>query len=536
MEQLKKHDTKAYNAQKMKFVTDSKYNRSKEATAEIKEWFQFAPPGEISATDASPVRNIVLRHPDHEDKESAAKEGFAKIMLWGLGGTINPISRAVDKPILGILSKSMQAIADGPKGSMGSKFKGLLTRALSTEVDPMNIMSDTTLGIIQSSLATLFINGEFCQAPVFSITGEASTISFDAFLPQIFADLSKKVENHEQQIRNEGLMNLTDNLKSMPKTTIQKLGAIEGPKSVLSGIINTLRIMESMYDIPAMIAAGGGPILYQLYTDYLKSYRTKKTKMWRTMCDKDQPQHAWNMHSELDSMMASVGMSACDFVNVNLTLASKPESELDLEGWNDAISTSLDSALKLRGLISLTAPDMSVSRLVPASIMPQAPTAATSPAAPTKKGAATGNDKKRGGDPPVTPTTTPKGKKARPAAGLGRDVNVSNTEKGFIFIKDLTMDKSKVFPADMNRANKPCPGFVCQGWECTFSSSDCPDGVHSFTPSRIPSGELDKMARHMHTKKHAWFNKNTLSKCTNHWTVPADCVNIVGNKSGPAST
>ena len=195
---------------------------------------------------------------------------------------------------------------------------------------------------------------------------------------------------------------------------------------------------------------------------------------------------------------------------------------------------SFDSALKLRGLISLTAPDMSVSRLVPASILPRAITAAATPAAPNKK--ALTPTKKRGGNPPAAPTTTPPGKKARPAGGLGRDVNVSNTEKGFIFIKDLSMDKSKVFPADMDRAKKPCPGFVCQGWECSYSSSDCPDGLHPFTPARIPGGGLDKIARHMHTKKHAWFNKNTLSKCSTHWTVPADCVNIVGNKSGPAST
>jgi len=84
----------------------------------------------------------------------------------------------------------------------------------------------------------------------------------------------------------------------------------------------------------------------------------------------------------------------------------------------------------------------------------------------------------------------------------------------------------------MDKATKPCPGFVCQGKEYEHSGSDCPYGVHAFKCTLIPTKELNMMAKHCSKTGHAWFIKNYMIK--NEYKIPSDCEALLGNSRGPS--
>ena len=189
---------------------------------------------------------------------------------------LNFSTRKIDNPKLAIFSPSMQAIINGPRGSMASKVRNLLTTAMNVPVDSDSALAEIIMVVVQLAMATLLINGEFAQNPVASISGEANTLVFDAYLPQAFGNLTAAIQVREQTTRNEGLMGLSDNMKTKPQTTIEKLGQITGPQSIQSAIVNINRVGDAVFNIKAMEANGGAPILLQLFKGYWDRYRTKK--------------------------------------------------------------------------------------------------------------------------------------------------------------------------------------------------------------------------------------------------------------------
>ena len=153
-----------------------------------------------------------------------------------------------------IFLKAFQAIIEGPKGTMASKLKNLIATAFSSAemADIMSAYADKSIRAIQKSLTDLILNGEFSTEPILSIVGEATTLSFDSLLPQVYHDKIDKVQKLEQTLKLEGLVGLSDTQKTKPKMTIQRLGNITDHKCILSGLINLTGLAAAMFDMEQM--------------------------------------------------------------------------------------------------------------------------------------------------------------------------------------------------------------------------------------------------------------------------------------------
>ena len=476
------------------------------------------------------IQKLVLRS-DSSDKESVIQEGLSKLKLFFLCGTMDPVTGSVLEPQYPIFSKGFQAIIEGPKGTMASKLKNLISTAFSSAetADIMSAYAETSIRVIQKSLADLILNGEFSTEPVLSIAGEANTLSFDSLLPQVYHDKIDKVQKLEQTLKMEGLVGLSDTQKSKPKMTIQRLGNITDHKCILSGLINLTGLAAALFDMEQMEELQISPLIIQIAKGNLRTYRSHRTKLWIQAVSRDMPQHPWNMFAQIDASWASLGRGAHDFRNVNCCSNNKPPEELVMTAFNDAIQVYATTQQNLRTLVNLSSADKHVSHLVPAGIFQKDVIEVSAPRATSPKPPARPRDR---GAEEHAKGLSPKEKRGR-SNQSGPEV-VSNKSKGFIVLKDPAIDRNKVFPSNMEKATKPCADFVCQGKECEHSGSDCPHGVHAFKCTLVPTKELDKIAKHFKNNGHAWFIKNHMIK--NGYKIPSDCEALLGNSSGPSKS
>ena len=99
-----------------------------EISEKIRNFFcvQADKPAASGMTEA--IQKLVL-HSDSSDKESVTQEGLSKLKLFFLCGTMYPVSGSVSEPQYPIFLKGLQAIIEGPKGTMASKLKNLISTA-----------------------------------------------------------------------------------------------------------------------------------------------------------------------------------------------------------------------------------------------------------------------------------------------------------------------------------------------------------------------------------------------------------------------
>jgi len=108
------------------------------------------------------IQKLVLQS-NSSDKESVLQEGISKLKLFFLCGAMNLVSGEVTEPQYPIFSKGLQAIIEGPKGTMASKLKNIIATALSMAetADIMSAYAEISIRVIQKSLADFILNGEF---------------------------------------------------------------------------------------------------------------------------------------------------------------------------------------------------------------------------------------------------------------------------------------------------------------------------------------------------------------------------------------
>jgi hypothetical protein len=326
--------------------------------------------------------------------------------------------------------------------------------------------------------------------------------------------------------------------RTKEKTTIARLGKITGPESVQGVVINTVRVIHALVDIEAMEALEAPSVLLQIFMKHLEWMRTKKNVTWAERHDADHPQLGCNLYADLDVIWCKVSAGATDFRNLNQATSSEEIKDLIMCEYEDAVSTSIAALKHMSNLVTRSAPVVEESQIYKALVARNKPKATVTP--PTNGGGG-----KNGGGAKTPTSTTPTQNKGRgregggasttPAQGSAKKArtndDATSKDKGFIILADPTMDVGKILPSNMTKSSKPCPDFITQGLDCPHDNDNCPKGQHAFTPKGIPKDELHKMASHMNTKGHAWFNKNSMMKCKDHYKVPSD-FECVGNKNG----
>jgi hypothetical protein len=96
------------------------------AACVIKDLFQLSPQA-FAPTLASYARsNVTLHLPAEADKESEAKKGIIKLMLFHIRGDINIKATLVLNIIPAIPSKGMQVVLNQPCAACASQFADLI--------------------------------------------------------------------------------------------------------------------------------------------------------------------------------------------------------------------------------------------------------------------------------------------------------------------------------------------------------------------------------------------------------------------------
>ena len=509
--------------------------------------------GVTAAVPPTPaVPNVVVKNFDDEDKETAKSEGLMKLRLFFAGGTLND-NGTVSKVKLAIFSDSMQAVTEGTTGVMIARLGNLLKTAfIEMKRNTFDLLSQTNMVVFQKSFLTLLVNGVFSQDQVDTITtGKANTLSLDAFAPQLDDGRNKTARDTEMKLEAEAMMNFAPSQRTLAETTIQRLGVINSLQHVKTTSVNLYAAAKSICNMGAMQANGGEPLITQMLNKIVGKYREERTTTWFSKVRDHCPHHHLNVFATNDAIMASVGRFAQDFRNVNMGNAGKPEEELVLQGLQEAAMIYHEATRSLNTMIALGTPDLQVSSL--AASFPTASARSTS-----YGGGGGGGGGGRGGNKATAGANGGGGGKGSNGSGGGRggggprrdrsgesndtsnkkqrgdeEANDDSKQKGFVILKDPSMDAKSIFPPNLDRAKKACEDFVCQGRACSFGKNDCPHGNHMFRPKEWDAKELDKVADHFQANGHGWFNRTTIERSKDFWWPKPHCTKVLGNRRGP---
>jgi hypothetical protein len=92
----------------------------------IKDLFQLSPQAFAPTLASYAPSNVTLHLPAKDDKESEAKKGIVKLMLFHIHGDINIKATLVSKIIPAVPSKGMQVVLNQPHAAHASQFADLV--------------------------------------------------------------------------------------------------------------------------------------------------------------------------------------------------------------------------------------------------------------------------------------------------------------------------------------------------------------------------------------------------------------------------
>jgi hypothetical protein len=96
----------------------------------IKDLFQLSPQVFVPTLASYAQSNVMLHLPAKADKESEAKKGIVKLMLFYIRGNINIKATLVSNIIPAIPSKGMQVVLNQPRAARASQFADLVQMTL----------------------------------------------------------------------------------------------------------------------------------------------------------------------------------------------------------------------------------------------------------------------------------------------------------------------------------------------------------------------------------------------------------------------
>lgn len=483
---------------------------------------------------------IVVRSAEDDDREAIASDGIRRLQLFFLGGKI-AADGSITNAQLATVSQSYQEIARGPKTAKSTRVKSLMMTGMETygKANPLDILAKTSIHVIQDTLCTLFLMGRFATKPALTYAEQSNVVDLGAFLPQ--NSLSQSVKNakaREDKNYNETLVGLSDALKSTPSTMVEKLGSIDGMKDIVSTLVNLNSMSNSFVDVKTMTANGDPPILLQLMLEMVEFLCSSSTEEWLKVTEETNKHVPFNVYAILDAVFACFGAGADNWMNNQVALQPNPDvSTLVMDQFNTGVQMFRTYMQTLRQLVLMNATDPNYSRLVPPTL--------DKSLARTPSG---GGNKKRDEASSSTRTnndsSTKKARTTTTAGGSGGGGGNKSSRKstktgpvrenqsggsshlGWCFC--TSGDITQFVPASMGN-EAPCAHFITQGYECSYSPTDCPHGKHIRTPNKVSEGNILKFAKHLSDTGCGYFNRRSIEKFDVR--IPED-LNVLGNKDG----
>jgi hypothetical protein len=157
------------------------------AACVIKDLFQLSPQVFALTLASYALSNVTLHLPAKADKESEAKKGIVKLMLFHIRGDINIKATLVLNIIPAIPSKGMQVVLNQPHAVRASQFADLvrITLELAKQQDFTSIQStQISIRVMSKILTSHMLQGNFMTKKVTSLDLEANSVEPSAFPPQ----------------------------------------------------------------------------------------------------------------------------------------------------------------------------------------------------------------------------------------------------------------------------------------------------------------------------------------------------------------
>jgi hypothetical protein len=215
----------------------------------IKDLFQLSPQA-IAPTFASYApSNLMLHLPAKVDKESEAKKGIIKLMLFHIRGNINIKATSVSNITPADPSKGMQVVLNQPRAAHASQFADLMqmTLELAKHQDFTSIQSTQILIRIMSKiLASHMLQGNFATKKVTSLKLKANSVELLAFFPQRNKVLVKRELSSEVKATSENVMDFANSHKTNGKTVIACIGTMQSMVDFSSLCINMDTIITAI--------------------------------------------------------------------------------------------------------------------------------------------------------------------------------------------------------------------------------------------------------------------------------------------------
>jgi hypothetical protein len=177
----------------------------------------------------------MLQLPGEIDKESKAKKGIIKLMLFHTRGDININSMSITNVNLATPLKDMQLVLNQPCVARAGQFADLMkiTLDLAKQQDYTNIqLSQVSIWVMSKVLATHMLQGTFVTEKVTSLELEANSIKPSAFLPQKNASLVECKRSNEVKTMAENVMDFSDSHEMKGKTVIACIGTMTSMTNV----------------------------------------------------------------------------------------------------------------------------------------------------------------------------------------------------------------------------------------------------------------------------------------------------------------
>ena len=154
---------------------------------------------------------VVIKSPEEQEKESTAQKGKAKFALASCGGTWDFENSTVSGITYPVLSKQIDDIFDLPRSARAPELVALLQRAhrLAKEGDQLSALcTQSSIVVVQKTLAAIFLLGNFRTEPMDSTHGKASSIDRTAYMAQTNRHRAQIVMLFEERRSNETNMDV----------------------------------------------------------------------------------------------------------------------------------------------------------------------------------------------------------------------------------------------------------------------------------------------------------------------------------------
>jgi hypothetical protein len=450
---------------------------------------------------------ITVSLPGEAEKNEEAIKGIAKLRLLHIAGILDPETGSITGVTMPTTSVGMDSVIASARSARPQAYADLLRKActLAATLWPCNIRStQMSLKVIQKAVASALLGGNFATQPVNSLYNDVQSVGPMVFMPQTNAAQVETIMTSEMTFRNEMIMEVSESHRTRPKTVIARLGEMKSMESFSSTCVNMDTIISGTIN-----SEGPVPILRQVLLGFINTVNSPEWKQWYEMVGAQMPEIHLCCFGYLESIWNSLAMFATDYINCNVASENRPIGELDLKAlkrvgiiykaFQQTMLTAQATMTPVRDFpLHLKAPNREVDR--------KRDTASTAkPAlAVTSGNAGVGTN---GALPLETAMALgTQSRLKRTKRGPRTDgVAPTDTDRGLFYLKDPSMDTSKVFPPNLSQ--KICVNFTCKGRKCSRPRGQC-SFAHPVKPGDISEQDLAAIIAHFHEMNHGWLNKH----------------------------